>query len=357
MRTLFIAFFVANIAMCNGQQKLITLKNEPLTIPVKGFYILDVIDGRENQNNIGFALVGMFNKKVDVNLVGGTENAILKYLKNSLPSDVNGAPIIIKILHLDVSEQINFTSEKGRAEIKVEFYRYNDGELGKFHTAESFREEPALDATLGHEKRIREVLATCISSFNDADWQSVTPIYDTQEQIIREKTDIAGTSFSSVRDEPIKWRSMLTFSPSYGINSVGFSLSYNGYYDTGNNWIIPWGVSIEQFTIDTEYFSQFDYREAQLGYWMPGISGLRKINDYFFFKLGMFIPVGNETLTDFYGREKDHFIIGIAPSQGIYFIPKSNFGFTLGVGVYQKALTSEVFKHDLGVKAEIGIKF
>jgi hypothetical protein len=45
------------------------------------------------------------------------------------------------------------------------------------------------------------------------------------------------------------------------------------------------------------------------------------------------------------------------PSQGIYFIPKSKIGITLGLGVYEKLLNSKVYNNDIGVKLEIGIKF
>ena len=89
---------------------------------------------------------------------------------------------------------------------------------------------------------------------------------------------------------------------------------------------------------------------------MPGICALRKLNDYCWFNLALQIPVGSEVLIDFYGKKTDNIFFGIEPSQGLYFIPKS-FGITFGIGLYEKFLTSEVYKSDFGFKAELGVKF
>jgi len=98
---------------------------------------------------------------------------------------------------------------------------------------------------------------------------------------------------------------------------------------------IPCVFGLESFTINTNYFSQFNYQSANISYWMAGISPFRKLNDYFYINLGLQLLVGSEQLKDFNNNESDNVIFGIAPSQGIYFIPKSKFGITLGL-VYMR---------------------
>ncbi|MBO8132213.1 MAG: hypothetical protein H0Z29_12030 [Candidatus Marinimicrobia bacterium] len=70
----------------------------------------------------------------------------------------------------------------------------------------------------------------------------------------------------------------------------------------------------------------------------------------------LLILIGNETLIDFNGNKAKNYLIELAPIQGIYYIPRLNSGITFGIGIYDRLLTSEVYKNDFGIKAEIGVK-
>lgn len=155
-----------------------------------------------------------------------------------------------------------------------------------------------------------------------------------------------------------KWTNLITFSKKYGTHATGWSLQYYGYVSKNNQrWIIPCVIEFEKFAIKQDYFGQSNYQSAKMSYLMAGISPFRRLNDYFYINIGMQLVIGDEQLKDFYNQESNHTIFGIAPSQGIYLIPKSNFGITCGVGLYEKLLTSEVYQNDIGFKFEIGIKF
>jgi hypothetical protein len=155
-----------------------------------------------------------------------------------------------------------------------------------------------------------------------------------------------------------KWNNLITFSMKYGTRANGWSLKYYGYVSKNNQrWFIPCVFEFERFAIKQDYFERFNYQSAKISYWMVGISPLRKLNDYFYINLGIQLVIGDEQLKDFDGQENIRTIFGITPSQGIYFIPKSNFGIICGVGLYEKLLTSEVYQNDIGIKFEIGIKF
>jgi hypothetical protein len=51
------------------------------------------------------------------------------------------------------------------------------------------------------------------------------------------------------------------------------------------------------------------------------------------------------------------FSFGGEASQSFYFISRGKIGFFLGAGIYERFLTSKVYKTDIGLKIEGGIKF
>ncbi len=367
MRTTLILVFLFGIQhLLFAQNEFIELKAEPANFQAKGFYIQKVEDGRINRDNIGFVQKGAFNRKVTADLRNGVESAIFNYLKTSVSQDTAATPIIMRIVHLNISERTNAFSEYGRAEIAVEFYKNENGNQGKVYEAEAFIDKPAMDVTKGHEKRIREVLLMCLEKFNNSGWENAVPVQN-QELPVVENVVAANTL---PKQEPVvssygmqqapRWNSLLTFNKTLGVNADGWALTYYGYTNSEKSkWIIPWVISIENYTVDPTYFSQWGYSQAQFSYYMPGISAFNKLNEKgnLMANFTFMIPVGSEKLTDYSGRESTHFVIGLAPTQGIYFVPESNFGITFGIGVYEKLMTSKVYKSDIGIKFEFGLKF
>jgi hypothetical protein len=155
-----------------------------------------------------------------------------------------------------------------------------------------------------------------------------------------------------------KWINLITYSKKYGVHATGWAIQYYGYVlQNGSKWIIPCYFGLEDFDFNSKYISQFDYQSANINYYLVGISPFRRLNDLLYLNLGLQLILGTENLIDYYGLQSKHSIFGIAPSQGIYIIPKSDFGITIGLGIYEKLLNSEVYKNDLGIKIEIGVKF
>lgn len=155
-----------------------------------------------------------------------------------------------------------------------------------------------------------------------------------------------------------KWINLITYSQKYGIHATGWSVQYYGYIlKNDSKWIIPVLFGVEGFSINPDYFNQFNYQSARINYYLAGLSPFRKLNDYFYANIGFQLLFGTEELIDFHNGESTNSVFGIAPFQGIMFIPKSNFGITVGLGVYEKLLTSRFYQNDIGIKLEIGIKF
>ncbi|MFW5832175.1 MAG: hypothetical protein ACOCVA_07965, partial [Prolixibacteraceae bacterium] len=165
-----------------GQDETIQLQNEPIEFDADGFYIKKIVDARENKGDIGFVQKGVFKKtKVDAQLKGGVEKAVFDYLEENFDQDKNGVPIVLHITELKISESSSLPIT-GKAEVKIEFFRFKDGSIGKLYESEAFVEKPAVNVTKTHEERIREVVSTCIESFNKSDWKTAEPMYFKEKQ-------------------------------------------------------------------------------------------------------------------------------------------------------------------------------
>ena len=181
---------------------------------------------------------------------------------------------------------------------------------------------------------------------------------DTTGVILSEQSNIVVIDTSKYVKETSDWNNLITYSQRYGIHAKGWSVQYYGYnLRSTSKWVIPIIFGFENYKIHSDYFSQFDYQSASLAYILTGISPFYRFSDSFYLNLGVNLLFGNEKLVDFYYRESSKFIFGIYPSQGIYLITNSSIGFTLGISVFEMLLSSEIYRNDIGVKLELGIKF
>ena len=178
MRAAIIILFVFGLhQIVWSQDELIVLQNEPIEFKADGFYIKNVEDVRADKENIGFVQKGVFKKtKIDAHLKGGVGKAVYNYLKENFRQDTNGVPIVIRITHLEISETSSLPIT-GKAGIKIDFCRDKNGSLGKLYNAEAHVEKPAVNVSKTHEERIREVIVTCLESFNDSDWETISPMF------------------------------------------------------------------------------------------------------------------------------------------------------------------------------------
>ncbi|HKJ78363.1 MAG TPA: hypothetical protein VKA10_02460 [Prolixibacteraceae bacterium] len=165
-----------------GQEETVVLQDEPIEFEADGFYIKKVVDARNDRANIGFVQKGLIKKKkVDAHLKYGVETSVYSYLKENFEQEKGGVPIVIYITELKISETKSLPIA-GRAEIEMVFYREREGSIAKLFTSESYVEKPAVNVTATHEERIREVIVSCLESFNGSDWKTVDPVYFKEKQ-------------------------------------------------------------------------------------------------------------------------------------------------------------------------------
>ncbi|WP_010662287.1 hypothetical protein [Marinilabilia salmonicolor] len=159
-------------------------------------------------------------------------------------------------------------------------------------------------------------------------------------------------------EEVDEWINLAVYSQRIGANATGWGVDYYGYNLTSRSrWVLPLVVGIEGFDIRPDYFNKSGYYMAEMSYMTFGISPLYHLGDKFYLNLGVRLIYGEEELTDFSGDVSSNIFFGLNPSQGIVFIPESKFGVTLGIGIYEKVLSSNVYNNDVGVTFQLGIKF
>jgi hypothetical protein len=158
--------------------------------------------------------------------------------------------------------------------------------------------------------------------------------------------------------ESSQWINLLTYSPNFGINAKGWSLQYRGFLlSTTSKWTIPITFALDFQDINEELLYQAGYQGVSMSYYQAGISPIRKLNNYVYLNLGANLLYGTEYLVSNSYNESELSLFGLSTLQGLLIFPPSKFGFCIGLSVYQKLMTSQVYRYDLGVKLDVGIKF
>lgn len=342
----------------NGSEKEIRFEYETLDIPNSNIYIESVIDGRMNQNYIGTVVNG--SKTDSIDLKDGACSAFYNYLKFILPKDSSKTPFVLKISELSITEYKTSAFDSIKVKLVLGFYKKDKGNLKEIYETESLYSTENNDGSKGFEICLKRSLAACLTDFinlNNAYSQYQNKQTVINQPIQNKDTITKKETPTDVKNERIKRTCLLTYCFKQGINATGYAISFYSYSNRERNgWIIPWILGVDIMKIKANYFSQFDFQSAKLNYCLPGIIAFKKLNDYLWLNIGLQIPIGSETLIDFSGNKTINFLIGLAPTQGFYFIPKSA-GFIFGVGLYEKLLSSEVYQSDIGFKVEIGIRF
>jgi hypothetical protein len=346
----------------NAQNELIELKSSLIRLPNQSYYLETVVDGRGNQNDIGFIMKGAFNKKVKADLKGGVAPTLNQFYQYALNRDTLKTPIVMRIVFLYISEKTNGASESGKAEMKVEFYKREGNQLAKVFETEAISEEDGVDVTSGHERRIRKVLENVILSFNNSDWQSAELNFVPAENILARQSQILANTLTP---EDYNWISLLMANAAFGTNAEGWGGSYMGFSTRQRRgWMIPVHVAIDRITVDPSLFNRAGYDEKnniRFSYFKLGSGGIKKLGEDFNFVFGINAVGGSEELLRINNDEttttSTSIVFGGEASQSFYFISRSRFGFFLGAGIYERILSSDVYKNDIGLRIEAGFKF
>lgn len=163
----------------------------------------------------------------------------------------------------------------------------------------------------------------------------------------------------SQKEELPNWKRILVVQKTEGLNtsSVGFKFLENTR-KTWKGWLVPLGIGIHQTRIRNSTLKRRDIRDASVGSISLGYTGFRRLQENLYLNVSLNIALGSERIYYLDSDSiNDRFIIGTAPNQSIFYIPKSKYGFVASVGLYEKLLSAKTYTFDIGLLVNLGFKF
>jgi hypothetical protein len=338
-------------------QHYIFLYPKEVYLKLDNYYVSNVVDARAEKNELGITHTGMANNREKVYFKKGIGYEFLKYIRFAVDMDTNSKPIILVVEELKISEKINFSNETATALLKMSFLIEQDNGYVKIFETTQTVEETKSDATATHESRIRQVIHLCLQKFMSSEVR-----VDTGELYTNPHFQFTGVTIEEITkhnyEHVARYNSHLNYFQTFGLNSRGWGIMYMGYmYEPSKKWFVPFILAFDRLEIDLDPSSIVNFQGASLFYIQPGVSFIRYLGRNFFINLAIQVPLGRETIAYTYGGWIQNFIIGLAPSQGIWFTPKKKFGVDLGITCFQKILTSQIYPRDFGVQFHAGFKF
>jgi hypothetical protein len=354
MARFFLLFFIVALSAASAaaEDYYIELRPPEKAWVNAGFYVKDVIDGRKDTSDIGFALTGAFNKNRSARFPGGLVPTIRAYFGGLLPEDNASAPVVVKVLDLEVWEKSGFTGEYAMCRVKLSFYRAADDSLEYLFTAGDYRKRSGMDVTGFHEGHIRAGLDKCLSDFNA--WMNGD-------------TTVAGTAVSRPEsldtlsaNVPLNKQSEQSSSiigiGYLGANSSCGGLAY-GRLAVKKRWCPVWTVGLLYRSI--EYETEQDLYTGDL------VEAFQTFGAAYRFKTGnlglkleVSIPFGWERIQYGDGSISDpKFYIGLALSQMLTTLPAKR-GLFIAFGPIERAqANSKAYPWDIGAAVQVGYQW
>lgn len=204
----FFPFFFLMAYQLVAQPIELELKNFPVEVEGRKFFIESVLDGRADTSKIGWSLLDEETRGRAYTLKGGLETQLSHYFNNNLKKDTSLVPLVLNIGGLAISEKKKMMRE-GRANIQVQFFKVNEGQYGKVFETTFYTEsvsEFGRDIYTTHERRIRFVLSGCLKKLQQSKWQEVKPDFVSLEELLAESRSNDSLS-KTIRDSVVVFRS------------------------------------------------------------------------------------------------------------------------------------------------------
>ena len=188
---LFVLFFFSFSTLL-AQKLELELKNFPIEIKNRNFYISKVIDSRNDTSLVGWSLLNKDTKGNSYTLKNGLANSFENYFATNLKSETTQTALILNVITLLVSEKTKGMKE-GKARIVVQFLKEENGNFGKVFETSSFTEstsEIGKDIYTTHERRIRAVVNQCLQNLSESKWADIKPDFVSKTELQYESNKI-----------------------------------------------------------------------------------------------------------------------------------------------------------------------
>lgn len=199
-KTLVILFILSSFTHLFSQHN-IKIKEEKVELNNQKFYVVSVIDRRNNKSGIGEIQKGTFKKPEKIDIEGGLEDAAENYFINNFPkTSENQQKTEVQIKYLFVNQELTRDAERGYLKIIIDFI---DADGFRFETNAEITDEVD-DALSTHEERIRRGFYECVVKYNNAlgrnentktnnesEEEAVEIVFDKKEEVDTEEYKIS----------------------------------------------------------------------------------------------------------------------------------------------------------------------
>ena len=154
------------------------------------------------------------------------------------------------------------------------------------------------------------------------------------------------------------WNNIISVSKMEGTHTSGLQFSYlknTNYW--WNDWLIPLSFGFQTKEIQEDTFLESPYQSVTKTQGTLGLSGYKPITTQWLLNIEVDAILGNEILVDLFNQRDERFVFGFGSSQGIIFVPSSQWGIVLQAGIYQDIVNSKLYTFDVGVHFGAGLKF
>lgn len=173
MRTLFLVLaglFLAAGAVCAQPIPYYfslpdASKAEPVTgAATSAWYVARVLDTRADRSRLGTVRRGLDNLPAPAMLTQPLPAAVLAFCRQQLPAQPGSRPVVLRLLTIQVGEDVRPTSENGEAEVIGEFLEAQPDSSFRvlLPVAESMR-RGGMDVTLHHPANLGKLLTQALS--------------------------------------------------------------------------------------------------------------------------------------------------------------------------------------------------
>ncbi|EZH76016.1 hypothetical protein ATO12_04295 [Aquimarina atlantica] len=351
-------FFLPFIVL---SQENIALKTIPFATENLSISITQVLDIRK-EKNLGLG-INKHGEKVIFQLSPDAPTAILNFMKTSFSQTKDAKPIVIKIKDLEIQQsQSSISHIKTRVYINLVFYEKENDTLQKLFDVQHNEDKTFAISDKSkifetYEQNIRAALEYCALSFINTYKKRSKPEFISGDLQTNERDVFYEKSEMKYKKRLGKWFDMLTFKKVYSKHKEGWKISYIGFADSDKDFIMPFVLSYDRYSIKRKSLLDKNYRSVDAFSVGGGFDGYLKIIPGVYANIGLEVPLGLEITKNTEGKKQHNFLIGIGAKQGIKIIPWKNYGIVIGAGVFQQIQTSKVYTRNFGFELELGINF
>ncbi|MBL7105709.1 MAG: hypothetical protein ISS18_15395 [Bacteroidales bacterium] len=165
---LLFSLIICNSGLYSQNYRLINLNKEPVEMPDKNFFILDVLDNRQMKSAIGIVKSDETGGNVMLDFTTKMPEELMSFFKSAFPPDSGQIPIIISVNKLWVTELEKDNSEISKCEITLKFLTPDHQDL---YISEVVNKIGLSSIQTTNKENIRKSIIRCMDDFNDSEWQ------------------------------------------------------------------------------------------------------------------------------------------------------------------------------------------